>query len=233
MARAVMIHRSALDGTDIVRAISRDVARYTTGDCESTQGCCRSFTCVIRTLTDGCFYTGPPPTCYPRRVHAIEDILFNLRSAVEQGVWHHDADLHHGTVQTIYSMMGQTVPILIQRALDLPASIMHSPVLVSSPRRETMHQQPLMLTTATGQPLSPLSSRPIITAQNGVTVAFDTGEFDTSEVDIELQDQPVGHAMDPSSVERAFREANNTDVTPPTRMSPLGSRNPGDELMDM
>jgi hypothetical protein len=100
-------------------------------------------------------------------------------------------------VYHIYRLMERPIPFLLERAIDLPHSIMHSPFL-APPRHEVMspdgaqqRQGALMLTTATGQPLSPNSSRPAIAMAN-----------EDPEV-MSFQ----GHAMDPTDVERGYREA--------------------------
>jgi hypothetical protein len=156
-------------------------------------------------------------------LRSIYRLIDHLKTSISMGLWQADIEMHRDTVRSIYQRMGQDVPLLVRRALDLPSSIMHSPVLLAGgPAAQTMMElpRPVMLTTATGQPLSPLSSRPVIYAQhqsyqqlldmmsNEAVRAVEmngTAEKEVESVNA-LDSDEVGHIMDPIHVERAYQD---------------------------
>ena len=194
-----------------------------------------------------CCYFGPPPVLYPCRLRVIFDQVDELGHSVRRKLWKDEIELNKARVSLIYQRMGQDVPYHIIRALELPNSMMHSKYLIT-----VQAPEPQVMTSATGQPVSPPSARPAMYSQNmgtnqstsyqhlvdHVMVARQQEESIRREVDNtnaldqdgddvytieEFKEQ--GHIMDPSHIERSFREvAAETATATATRDASISIR---------
>lgn len=229
---AALVYGGPLSGNDVLQVVMHDVARfageYPACRCHScSRAVARQCTCLCRTVIDLCCYFGPPPALYPCRLRIIFDQVDDLGHSVRRKLWKDEIELNKARVSLIYQRMGQDVPYHIIRALELPNSMMHSKYLTA-----VQAPEPQVMTSATGQPVSPQSARPAMYSQNmgtnqstsyqhlidHVMVARHQEESIRREVDNTNaldQDDDVytieefkeqGHIMDPSHIERSFRE---------------------------